>query len=176
MSYPCLSRRLHLHLLLVGLQVDPLPLRSVQVVQDLVQVAELVLPHAGPVPEGVVVGRALDGLEEDLVVPDLVEDVLPVLDEGHVLPGGGDVVGEGELGLDLPDVELAEGLADDDLADGAVVELLELVLLGGEAVLDLEEVVEDELVHRLLGHAQDLVHLRPVLVREDLAADVLQDW
>jgi hypothetical protein len=66
-----LCRLLELHLLLVGLQVDPLPLRHVQVVEDLVEVGQLVLPNDGPVAERLVVRRTLDRLQQNLVVADL---------------------------------------------------------------------------------------------------------
>ena len=61
--------------------------------------------------------HAEDQMVKDLTLgSNLVEDVLPVLDQGNLLSGGGLVTDERELGLHLPNVKLAQRLTDHNLA------------------------------------------------------------
>ena len=57
-----------------GLQVDPLALDLVQVLQVLVKVCQSLLPDGGLVRKALVVGRVLQGLQETLVITNLEND------------------------------------------------------------------------------------------------------
>ena len=157
------------------LQVDPLALHLVEVVQALVESAELLLPHADLVLEVLVVGRVLERGEQRLVVAHLAEEVLPVLDDGHLGRARVLELGRGELSARRPQLELAQRLAYRVLALRAHVELLDRLRLAHDLQAHAQQVAERELLQtQTARHLQHAEELEPVLGRQRLAAHPLE--
>ena len=84
--------------------------------QVLVEVGQTSLPERRLVGKTGKVGRVLERLQQTLVVPELVDQLLPVFDHHHVLAGRVSVVGEGKGRSHAPELELAQRLADGDFS------------------------------------------------------------
>ncbi len=111
-----------------GLEVDPLPLDGVEVLEVLVEVGQPGFPQRHFVLEARVIGRVFERLQQAAVVAHLVDHVLPVLDDAQRAALTVRVVGQGETRAGAPQLQLPQSLADGDLGLSATVQILKPLL------------------------------------------------
>lgn len=91
----------------------------------LVQFGQPCLPESCLVSKSLKVRGVLEGLKKTLVVPNLVDQVFPVFDDGELLVSRVFVVGEREGGAGSPQFQLLQGLSNRDLPLGSAVQFLQ---------------------------------------------------
>ena len=88
------------------LQVNPLPLHQIQIVQTLVERAQFRLPHHNLVLEVPVVRRVFKRRKQGLIIANGTEQILPVFDDGSLGALRVLELGQHKLGARAPQLQL----------------------------------------------------------------------
>lgn len=107
-----------------GLEVDPLPLDGVEVLEVLIQVGQSGFPQRHFILEAQVIRRVFERLQQTAIISHLVDHVSPVPDDTQRSSLTVRVIRQAEAGPSGPQFQLTQGFTDGDLGLGTTVQIL----------------------------------------------------